>query len=90
MATAATLAERLRTPPALGILVAVMLIFEKFLAHTYTVITIYVLPAPWEYWVPGMIKLPQGVKGPESKAAPDCDNRRTGSLRCSFSSGKRR
>ena len=25
---------------------------EKFLAHTYTVITIYVLPAPWKYWIP--------------------------------------
>ena len=42
-------------PPVVGILVAVLLIFEKFLAHTYTVITIYVLPSPWKYWVPGLL-----------------------------------
>lgn len=42
-------------PPVVGLLVMVLLIFEKFLAHTYTVITIYVLPAPWKFWVPGIL-----------------------------------
>ncbi|MCH9695350.1 MAG: hypothetical protein K0U72_12640 [Gammaproteobacteria bacterium] len=42
-------------PPLVGILVMLLLIFEKFLAHTYTVITIYVLPAPWKFWVPGVL-----------------------------------
>ena len=37
----------LRKPPVLGLLVIVLMVFEKFLAHTYTVMTIYVLPAPW-------------------------------------------
>lgn len=31
----------------------ILLMFaEKMLAHTYTVLTIYVLPEPWKYWVP--------------------------------------
>ena len=47
--------DKLRRPPIIGLLVFVLLVFEKFLAHTYTVITIYVLPAPWKYWVPGVI-----------------------------------
>jgi hypothetical protein len=47
--------SKLYRPPVLGILVALLLIFEKFLAHTYTVITIYVLPDPWKYWVPGIL-----------------------------------
>ncbi len=47
--------SRWYTPPVLGILIMLMMIFEKFLAHTYTVITIYVLPAPWKYWVPGLL-----------------------------------
>ncbi|MGI9232144.1 MAG: hypothetical protein ACR2RD_00800 [Woeseiaceae bacterium] len=42
-------------PPVLGLLVALLLIFEKFLAHTYTVMTIYVLPAPWKYTVPAVL-----------------------------------
>jgi len=42
-------------PPVVGILVMLLLIFEKFLAHTYTVITIYVLPSPWKFWVPGVL-----------------------------------
>ena len=33
----------------------VLMFSEKMLAHTYTVITIYVLPAPWKYWVPGIM-----------------------------------
>lgn len=45
----------LRRPPVIGLLVAVLLVFEKFLAHTYTVITIYVLPAPWKFVVPGVL-----------------------------------
>jgi len=55
MSDFASLAARLRRPPVLGLLVAVLLVFEKFLAHTYTVICIYVLPAPWKYWVPGVL-----------------------------------
>ena len=47
--------DKLRRPPVLGILVLLLLMFEKFLAHTYTVITIYVLPAPWKFWVPGIL-----------------------------------
>ena len=49
--------NQLRRPPILGILVLLLLVFEKFLAHTYTVITIYVLPEPWKYWVPGILGL---------------------------------
>ena len=49
------LATRLRQPRLLGLLIIVLLVFEKFLAHTYTVITIYVLPEPWKFWVPGII-----------------------------------
>jgi len=45
----------LRKPPVLGLLVIVLMVFEKFLAHTYTVMTIYVLPAPWKYWIPGIL-----------------------------------
>jgi len=45
----------LRRPPIVGLLIAVLMIFEKFLAHTYTVITIYVLPAPWKYAVPAVL-----------------------------------
>lgn len=41
----------------LGVLIIILLVFEKFLAHTYTVITIYVLPAPWKYWVPAFLGL---------------------------------
>jgi len=47
--------DNLRRPPILGVLILVLMVFEKFLAHTYTVITIYVLPAPWKYWVPGLL-----------------------------------
>jgi len=44
-------------PPVLGILVILLFMCEKMLAHTYTGITIYVLPAPWSYIVPGVIGL---------------------------------
>jgi len=49
------MADKFRSPPFLGVLVFLLLVFEKFLAHTYTVINIYVLPAPYKYWVPGII-----------------------------------
>ena len=49
------LGAQLRRPRYLGLLLIVLLVFEKFLAHTYTVITIYVLPSPWKYWVPGIL-----------------------------------
>ena len=55
MAERDSLATRLRKPRLLGLLLMMLLVFEKFLAHTYTVITIYVLPAPWKYWVPGVL-----------------------------------
>lgn len=57
----------------LGVLIIALLVFEKFLAHTYTVITIYVLPAPWKYWVPGilgvlgLIMIVRGLKRDEVK-----------------------
>ena len=38
-------------------MVALLLMLEKMLAHTYTVIIIYVLPAPWKYWVPALVGL---------------------------------
>ncbi len=51
-ASTAGWAASLRRPPVLGLLLIVLMAGEKMLAHTYTVITIYVLPAPWKYWVP--------------------------------------
>jgi hypothetical protein len=45
----------LRKPPVLGLMLLVLMLCEKMLAHTYTVITIYVLPEPWKYWVPFII-----------------------------------
>ena len=46
------LSSRLRKPPYLGLLIIVMMFCEKMLAHTYTAITIYVLPEPWKWIVP--------------------------------------
>ncbi|TXS96406.1 hypothetical protein FV139_02625 [Parahaliea maris] len=45
----------LRRAPVLGLLIVTMMFCEKMLAHTYTGITIYVLPEPWKYVVPGLI-----------------------------------
>jgi hypothetical protein len=45
----------LRKPPVLGLMLLALMFGEKMLAHTYTVMTIYVLPAPWKYWVPLLI-----------------------------------
>lgn len=65
--------SRLYRAPVLGLLVAVLMVFEKFLAHTYTVITIYVLPDPWKYWVPGIfgalgiVLIVRGLKKDEVK-----------------------
>ena len=47
--------SQLRKPPVLGVMLLLLMVGEKMLAHTYTVINIYVLPAPWKYWVPGII-----------------------------------
>ena len=44
-------------PPVLGLAVAALLILEKMLAHTYTVIMIYVLPSPWKLIVPALMGL---------------------------------
>lgn len=41
--------------PALGILIIITMVCEKMLAHTYTAITIYVLPSPWKWIVPGIV-----------------------------------
>ena len=38
----------LRKAPLLGCMIVIMMICEKMLAHTYTAITIYVLPEPWK------------------------------------------
>ena len=46
---------KLRRAPLLGCLIVVMMICEKMLAHTYTAITIYVLPAPWKWVIPGFV-----------------------------------
>jgi hypothetical protein len=51
----ATYSSLLRKPPVLGLLLLALMFGEKMLAHTYTVMTIYVLPAPWKYWVPLLI-----------------------------------
>ena len=47
--------EFLRRPPALGLAILMLMLGEKMLAHTYTVIAIYVLPEPWAFWVPAII-----------------------------------
>ncbi|MEH6549245.1 MAG: hypothetical protein V7711_17090 [Pseudomonadales bacterium] len=49
------IATMLRKPPLLGIVLIVMLMCEKMLAHTYTGITIYGLPKPWTYIVPAFM-----------------------------------
>lgn len=49
--------SRLRKAPFLGILLLGLMLGEKMLAHTYTVLTIYVLPEPWKYWVPFIVGL---------------------------------
>ena len=49
------LAAALRRPPVLGLMLIALMAGEKMLAHTYTVMTIYVLPSPWKYWVPFLI-----------------------------------
>ncbi len=54
-ATSGGLGSWLRKPPVLGLLLLALMLGEKMLAHTYTAINIYVLPAPWKYWVPALI-----------------------------------
>ena len=54
-AQASGLAAALRRPPFLGLLLIALMFGEKMLAHTYTVLTIYVLPEPWKIWVPLVI-----------------------------------
>ena len=49
------LTHSLRRAPLLGCLIVIMMICEKMLAHTYTVITIYVLPAPWKWVIPFIV-----------------------------------
>ena len=51
----AGITDRLRRAPMLGCLIVVMMICEKMLAHTYTAITIYVLPSPWKWVVPALV-----------------------------------
>jgi len=45
----------LRRPPVMGLLIIVLMFCEKMLAHTYTVFTLHVLPAPWKYVIPFVI-----------------------------------
>ena len=45
----------LRKAPLLGCMIVIMMICEKMLAHTYTAITIYVLPEPWKWVVPFLV-----------------------------------
>lgn len=42
------------TPPVLGLVIMIFLLIEKMLAHSYTVLVIYVLPDPWKWWVPAI------------------------------------
>jgi hypothetical protein len=46
-----------RRAPVLGLVIIVFLLLEKMLAHTYTVIIMYVLPDPWNVWVPLIVGL---------------------------------
>lgn len=45
----------LRSAPLLGVMIIILMFCEKMLAHTYTVITLYVLPEPWSFWVPAIV-----------------------------------
>ena len=54
-ATGTGITSVLRRPPMLGVLIIIMMICEKMLAHTYTAITIYVLPSPWKWLVPAVV-----------------------------------
>ncbi len=49
------LTSKLRKAPLLGCFIIITMISEKMLAHTYTAITIYVLPAPWKWIVPALV-----------------------------------
>lgn len=49
------LTSNLRKAPLLGCMIVVMMVCEKMLAHTYTAITIYVLPEPWKWVVPFIV-----------------------------------
>ncbi len=55
--SSSSLLNQLRSPPLLGLMIIVLMFCEKMLAHTYTAITIYVLPAPYKYIVPAIIGL---------------------------------
>ncbi len=50
-----SLARQLRSPPFLGLLIVAMMFCEKMLAHSYTAITIYVLPEPWKIIIPAIV-----------------------------------
>jgi len=50
-----SVSEWMRSPPVLGLMIVLMMFCEKMLAHSYTAITIYVLPAPWKFIIPGII-----------------------------------
>lgn len=47
--------NKLRSPPFLGAMIIVMMFCEKMLAHSYTSITIYVLPSPYKIIIPGVL-----------------------------------
>ena len=50
-----TATSKLRKAPLLGCMIVVMMVCEKMLAHTYTVMTIYVLPEPWKWVIPFIV-----------------------------------
>ncbi|WP_101758970.1 hypothetical protein [Oceanicoccus sp. KOV_DT_Chl] len=43
-----------RKPPVLGLLIIVLMFCEKMLMHSFTVITLYVLPEPWKWIIPAI------------------------------------
>jgi len=43
--------------PLLDLLILLLMVCEKMLAHTYTAMFIYVIPAPWKFIIPGNIGL---------------------------------
>lgn len=43
--------------PLLGMIILLMMVCEKMLAHTYTTLFIYVVPSPWKYIFPGVFGL---------------------------------
>ena len=56
-ASASSLVQLLRKPPVLGVMIILFMFCEKMLAHSYTAVTIYVLPTPWKIVIPAIVGL---------------------------------